>query len=74
MTQRVDLSHPQLLSLFGRGEKNADRENLKIGISQFSSASCIIRIDLLLSSTKFNFPFPTSARSLISARSRQEIL
>ncbi|WP_175561002.1 hypothetical protein [Hydrococcus rivularis] len=31
MTQIVDRPHPQPLSLFGRGEKNVDRENLKIG-------------------------------------------
>ncbi|WP_175561098.1 hypothetical protein [Hydrococcus rivularis] len=32
MTQIVDRPHPQPLSLFGRGEKNVYRENLKIGI------------------------------------------
>ncbi|WP_281250712.1 hypothetical protein [Hydrococcus rivularis] len=33
MTEIVDRPHPQPLSLFGRGEKNVDRENLKIGIT-----------------------------------------
>ncbi|WP_281250688.1 hypothetical protein [Hydrococcus rivularis] len=33
MTEIVDRPHPQSLSLFGRGEKNVYRENLKIGIS-----------------------------------------
>ncbi|WP_175561094.1 hypothetical protein [Hydrococcus rivularis] len=32
MTQTVDRPHPLPLSLFGRGEKDVDRENLKIGI------------------------------------------
>ncbi|OKH22196.1 hypothetical protein NIES593_13450 [Hydrococcus rivularis NIES-593] len=32
MTEIVDRPHLQPLSLFGRGEKNVDRENLKIGI------------------------------------------
>ncbi|WP_175561193.1 hypothetical protein [Hydrococcus rivularis] len=32
MTEIVDLPHPQPLSQIGRGEKNVDRENLKIGI------------------------------------------
>ncbi|WP_175561195.1 hypothetical protein [Hydrococcus rivularis] len=32
MTQIVDRPHPQPLSQLGRGEKNVDRENLKIGI------------------------------------------
>ncbi|WP_175561200.1 hypothetical protein [Hydrococcus rivularis] len=35
MTEMVDRLHPQPLSLFGRGEKNVDRENLKIGIRGF---------------------------------------
>ncbi|OKH23546.1 hypothetical protein NIES593_10005 [Hydrococcus rivularis NIES-593] len=34
----VDRSHPQLLFLFGRGEKNVDCENLKIGSSVCVSA------------------------------------
>ncbi|WP_175561131.1 hypothetical protein [Hydrococcus rivularis] len=33
MTEMVDRPHPQPLSQLGRGEKNVDRENLKIGIS-----------------------------------------
>ncbi|WP_175561106.1 hypothetical protein [Hydrococcus rivularis] len=33
MTEIVDRSHPQPLSQLGRGEKDVDRENLKIGIS-----------------------------------------
>ncbi|WP_281250732.1 hypothetical protein [Hydrococcus rivularis] len=33
MTEIVDRPHPQPLSLFRRGEKNVDRENLKIGIT-----------------------------------------
>ncbi|WP_281250691.1 hypothetical protein [Hydrococcus rivularis] len=32
MTQIVDRPHPQPLSQIGRGVKNVDRENLKIGI------------------------------------------
>ncbi|WP_175561083.1 hypothetical protein [Hydrococcus rivularis] len=32
MTQIVDRPHPQPLSQIERGEKNVDRENLKIGI------------------------------------------
>ncbi|WP_139253635.1 hypothetical protein [Hydrococcus rivularis] len=31
----VDRPHPQPLSQIGRGEKNVDRENLKIGIRRF---------------------------------------
>ncbi|WP_175561105.1 hypothetical protein [Hydrococcus rivularis] len=37
MTQIVDRPHPQPLSLFGRGEKNVARENLKIDIIYFFS-------------------------------------
>ncbi|WP_175561180.1 hypothetical protein [Hydrococcus rivularis] len=33
ITEIVDRPHPQPLSLFGRGEKNVYRENLKIGIT-----------------------------------------
>ncbi|WP_281250756.1 hypothetical protein [Hydrococcus rivularis] len=32
MTEIVDCPHPQPLSQIGRGEKDVDRENLKIGI------------------------------------------
>ncbi|WP_139253621.1 hypothetical protein [Hydrococcus rivularis] len=32
MTEIVDCPHPQPLFQFGRGEKDVDRENLKIGI------------------------------------------
>ncbi|WP_175561089.1 hypothetical protein [Hydrococcus rivularis] len=39
MTEMVDCPHPQLLSLFGRGEKNVDRENLKIGIKSIILSS-----------------------------------
>ncbi|OKH21678.1 hypothetical protein NIES593_14685 [Hydrococcus rivularis NIES-593] len=39
MTQIVDRPHPQPLSQIGRGEKNVDRENLKIGIRLFHGAS-----------------------------------
>ncbi|WP_175561124.1 hypothetical protein [Hydrococcus rivularis] len=35
MTEIVDRPHPQPLSQFGRGEKNVDCENLKIGIISF---------------------------------------
>ncbi|WP_139253742.1 hypothetical protein [Hydrococcus rivularis] len=31
MTEMVDCPHPQPLSRIGRGEKNVDRENIKIG-------------------------------------------
>jgi hypothetical protein len=33
MTETIDRPHPQPLSQFGRGEKDVDRENMKIGIS-----------------------------------------
>ncbi|WP_281250736.1 hypothetical protein [Hydrococcus rivularis] len=33
MTQIVDRPHPQPLSQIGRGVKNVDRENVKIGIT-----------------------------------------
>ncbi|WP_175561126.1 hypothetical protein [Hydrococcus rivularis] len=33
MTEIVDRPHPLPLSQFGRGEKNVDRENLKIDIN-----------------------------------------
>ncbi|WP_281250743.1 hypothetical protein [Hydrococcus rivularis] len=33
MTEIVDRPHPQPLSQIGRGVKNVDRENLKIGIT-----------------------------------------
>ncbi|WP_175561047.1 hypothetical protein [Hydrococcus rivularis] len=38
MTQIVDRLHPQPLSQTGRGEKDVDRENLKIGISRFADS------------------------------------
>ncbi|WP_175561003.1 hypothetical protein [Hydrococcus rivularis] len=37
MTEMVDRPHPQPLSQIGRGEKNVDRENLKIGIRPLRS-------------------------------------
>ncbi|OKH23773.1 hypothetical protein NIES593_08925 [Hydrococcus rivularis NIES-593] len=33
MTQIVDCPHPQPLSQTGRGEKDVDRENMRIGIT-----------------------------------------
>ncbi|WP_175561209.1 hypothetical protein [Hydrococcus rivularis] len=53
MTEIVDLPHPQPLSQIGRGEKNVDRENLKIGIThldrQFLSRNlvAVFRLDFL---------------------------
>ncbi|WP_139253599.1 hypothetical protein [Hydrococcus rivularis] len=46
MTEIVDRPHPQPLSLFGRGEKNVDRENLKIGITS-PTQSKILTLKLL---------------------------
>ncbi|WP_175561111.1 hypothetical protein [Hydrococcus rivularis] len=42
MTEIVDRPHPQPLSLFGRGEKNVARENLKIGIIPDSCLNLIL--------------------------------
>ncbi|WP_139253702.1 hypothetical protein [Hydrococcus rivularis] len=41
MTEMIDRPHPQPLSQFGRGEKDVDRENLKIGISWWGSGKSI---------------------------------
>nr|WP_245817716.1 hypothetical protein [Hydrococcus rivularis] len=54
MTQIVDRLHPQPLFLFGRGEKNVDRENLKIGINFCTTTRAILSGKIWFNFNKFS--------------------
>ncbi|WP_139253642.1 hypothetical protein [Hydrococcus rivularis] len=62
MTQIVDRPHPQPLYQIGRGEKNVDRENLKIGIRlpQRTSVAFFFSNSISCPAPNSDFRIPTS--------------